>query len=208
MLPHIPVYSDIVECVKMGGTFLDVGCYCGTDLRRLVIDGCPQDKLYGIDLVDHWDLGFELFRDQEKFHATFYEGDILHPNKEMRTLFGEVDIVSAIHLLHNWNWETQVTASCQLSSFGKVGTRVVGYQIGTRDNEQARWDIEKEVTRPMWHTPQTFEKLWSEVGRITETRWQCDSVVRDFEELGHQADETAFLGERAGFLEFIVTRVL
>jgi hypothetical protein len=207
MLPYLPVYSTILKTIKSGGTFLDVGCYCGTDLRQLVIDGCPQNNLYGLDLVNHWDIGFELFRDRGRFQAKFYEGDILNPNANMETLYGKVDIISATHFLHNWDWATQVKACCNISAFSKPGSMVVGHQVGTRNSENARWDKEDEKHKLILHTPNTFVKLWKEVGERTGASWKCEAEVKNWKELGHRPNETAYLGEGAGFLQFVVARV-
>ncbi|KAF2196122.1 hypothetical protein GQ43DRAFT_499744 [Delitschia confertaspora ATCC 74209] len=103
-IPQLPLYTTILmKVVQSGGTLIDVGCYCGTDLRRLIFDAAPQDNLFGTDLVNQWDLGFELFRDQDKLQVKFIEVDILNPNTELEVLNGKMDVISATHFLHNWN---------------------------------------------------------------------------------------------------------
>jgi hypothetical protein len=207
MLRHIPVYPAILACVNSGGTFLDVGCYCGTDLRSLVLDGCPQDNLYGIDLVNHWDLGFSLFQDREKFHVRFIGGDILQPNAETNALKGKIDVIGATHLLHNWDWQTQIRACCNLSGVSKPGTLIVGFQVGTSDAKRAAWDEEDQERVLKMHTPETFETLWKEVGVVTGTQWKSEATLREWEELGYLKQETNYLGESAKLLQFVVTRV-
>lgn len=210
MLPNLPIYCEIVERVKSGATLIDVGCYLGTDLRRLAIDGCPQKNLSGVDLIDHWDLGFELYRDQDNFNATFYQGDILDPNEGMRALFGKVDVICATHLLHNWDWATQVNACCNLVAFSREGSIVVGFQVGTMDPKQAMWERANEGAGPhalVLHTVETFENLWDEVGVKTGTKWKSEAVVRGWEDCGYRRADTAYLGEQAGFLQFVVSRL-
>jgi len=58
------------------------------------MDGAPTANLYGSDIVNHWDLGYELFHDADKFHAHYLESDLLYPSKALRRLQGEIDVVS------------------------------------------------------------------------------------------------------------------
>jgi SAM-dependent methyltransferase len=207
MLPHIPIYSSILSRVQSGGTFLDVGCFTGTDLRRLTLDGCPQTNLYGIDIVNHWDLDYELFNDREKFHAKYMKVDILLPNLEMEALSEKVDILSATHLLHNWDWDTQVRACCNLARFLKEGGMIVGFQVGTADVEKARWERKGEVEVMKFHTPETFERLWVEVERVMGIEWKCEVVLREWEDVCYRREDVRYLGDDARVLQFVVTRV-
>jgi len=79
LLPLSPAYSTIVSHLQSGGSFLDVGYFIGRDLRQLVFDGAPSDRLYDVDIVSHWDVGYNLFRDRDKFQAHIIECDILRP---------------------------------------------------------------------------------------------------------------------------------
>lgn len=69
---------------------LDIGCFVGHDLRRLVFDGAPSDRLYALDIVSHWDVGYSFFRDRDRFEAHFLEADIMHPNADLSKLDGQV----------------------------------------------------------------------------------------------------------------------
>jgi len=89
-----PAYPTILSRLQSGAKLLDIGCYTGTDLRRLAMDGAPTANLYGSDIVNHWDLGYELFHDADKFHAHYLESDLLYPSKALRRLQGEIDVVS------------------------------------------------------------------------------------------------------------------
>ncbi|KAH8651958.1 hypothetical protein BGZ60DRAFT_520072 [Tricladium varicosporioides] len=76
-LCKLPVYPEILRRVKEGEISVDVGCFVGHDLRRLVYDGAPSKNLYGVDIISHWEVGYEMFRDLDHFGATFIEADIL-----------------------------------------------------------------------------------------------------------------------------------
>ena len=104
MLPKSPAYASIIQKLRAGASFLDIGCFIGQDLRRLVADGAPSDRLYAVDVVSHWDVGYDMYRDRDRFSAHFIEADILYPNVELRALMGTVDVVSITHVLHQWDW--------------------------------------------------------------------------------------------------------
>ena len=59
MLPKSPAYASIIQKLQAGASFLDIGCFIGQDLRRLVADGAPSDRLYAVDVVSHWDVGYK-----------------------------------------------------------------------------------------------------------------------------------------------------
>ena len=61
---RLPVYPEILQQVKDGAVVLDVGTFIGHDLRRFVYDGAPSEKLYGVDIVNHFDVGYDFFRDR------------------------------------------------------------------------------------------------------------------------------------------------
>ncbi|KAF1354047.1 hypothetical protein BDV97DRAFT_396832 [Delphinella strobiligena] len=51
-LSELPIYPEVLSRVQSGESFLDVGCCFGQDIRKLVFDGAPSNKIYGSDL-DH-----------------------------------------------------------------------------------------------------------------------------------------------------------
>lgn len=66
-LHRMSIYPEILERVKFGDKFLDLGCALGQELRHLVHDGAPSTNLYGCDLTpDLINVGYDLFND----HAT------------------------------------------------------------------------------------------------------------------------------------------
>lgn len=131
----------------------------GQDLRQLVFDGVVSDHLYDVDIVNFWELGYELFRDKDKFKANFIETDILNPNERSRSLAGKIDIISATHVLHQWNWETQIVAAEQLCVLSKPDSLVVGFQIGTRDGAMKK--MEKGSKWGMKQDLESWEGMWN-----------------------------------------------
>lgn len=74
LIPYInqsPVYPEILGVMKNGGTYLELGCSLGVDIRRLVYDGAPSDKVVGIDIADQSALGYTMFNDIDRLKAKF-----------------------------------------------------------------------------------------------------------------------------------------
>jgi SAM-dependent methyltransferase len=201
----LPVYPEILRRVKEGETLVDVGCFVGHDLRRLVYDGAPSKTLYGVDIVSHWDVGYEMFRDRSHFGATFIEADILSEEMALTSLKGKVDILCVTQVLHQWQWDAQVKVAIVLSTFTMPGSLIVGNQIG---NSLAQEVTLRSVSVPMWrHNPESFEKLWIEVGSKTGTQWEVQSWMRTFEEMSWDPKDGAWMEDGVGIIEFVVKRV-
>jgi hypothetical protein len=50
-------YQEILDRVKNGEQYLDLGCCVGQDIRKLVSDGAPSENTYGSDLkASFWDI--------------------------------------------------------------------------------------------------------------------------------------------------------
>lgn len=204
-IQKLSCYNEILStiCSESGGArFLDIGCYCGTDLRRLWFDGCPQEHLYGADIVDHWDLGHSLYRDKESFRVKFIQTDLLNPSAELLSLAGKISVIGATHLLHNWNWALQVQGVSNMIRISKLGTKIVGFQGGT-----VGAGMEKGGENIAPHSVASFERLWKETGEATETEWHVQAEIRDLEFLQCRYEENSHLGEDFRFMEFVATRV-
>lgn len=208
MLPKSPAYASIIHTLKAGGSFLDIGCFIGQDLRRLVADGAPSDHLYAVDVVNHWDVGYDMYRDRDRFSAHFIEADILYPNAELEALRGRVDVISITHVLHQWDWGGQVKAVEQLVGLSSGrGALVVGFQVGSVGvRERNASGLAKSDA--YWHDPGSFQRMWDEVGREMGTEWRCEARLLRWEEVGWDPKDTEYLGNEARVLEFVVRRVM
>lgn len=206
-LPKLFIYPSLVSSLKAGSKILDIGCYCGTDLRRLLIDGCPQESLYGTDFVNHWEIGFELYRDKATFGIEYVEADILNPNAGLLALSGSFDFVSAVQLLHNWDWATQVRACMSICALTRPGSKVIGNQGGTSSADASTWISPKPKEGIALHSVKSFARMWDEVGRLTNTEWTPETHVEEWEVFGYKRSETQYLGKETGMLQFVVTRV-
>ncbi|GAB7327547.1 hypothetical protein MBLNU13_g11411t2 [Cladosporium sp. NU13] len=204
-LRRLPAYPEIIQRVVQGQVLADIGCFIGHDLRHLVNDGAPARNLYGFDIIDFWDLGFEMFQDRDRFKAHFVQADIMAADSKLAEFKGKLDITYIAQVLHQWNWDGQIEACKRLTSLSKPGSLIVGNQIG---NSTAQAIVLDSIPLPLWrHNEQSFEKLWQEVGVATDTTWECSSWLRNFEEMSWRAEDSAWMEEGACVLEFVVRRV-
>ena len=187
---------------------MDVGCFVGHDLRRLAYDGTPSDHLYGVDIASHWDVGFDMFRDRDKFSAHFIDADTLSDKSpQISELKGKVDIVSALQVTHQWDWDGQVTAAKILSTFIKgPGSMIVGNQIA---GPVAQNVTLKPLQVPMWrHYPESFAKMWEQVGHETGTKWETQTWMRTFPDMEWDLKDAAWMEDGVGIIEFAVKRTV
>jgi hypothetical protein len=91
----------------------------GDDLRQLAYDHAPSDKMYDIDIVNHWDVGFNMYREEGRFKAEFIEADIMDidTNPQLAALAGKIDIISISAVLHQWQWDAHLECAKQLVTF-------------------------------------------------------------------------------------------
>lgn len=209
LTPYIsrsPAYPAILERLEEGATLVDVGCFAGSDLRQLAFSGAPTANLYRIDIVNHWDFGYSIFRDESSFEAHFILADILSSdNPELLVLNGKVDIIIVPALLHQWDWDKQVEVAKKVAAFTKPGSIVVGYQVG---NATAKQFVNQAFQVPRWwHSPTSFRKMWDQVAVETGSRWQTEAWLRSFQHLEWDVTDGAWLDPGGMIIDFVVTRV-
>ena len=173
-------------------------------MRRAVFDGAPSANMIGVDIVNHWEVGFEMFNDRDRFRAKYVEADILqtHNVPMLLALRGKVDIINVSAVLHQWLYEGQLQAAEELVKFSKAGTVIIGYQIG----EIVAREFFLGPAKVYRHNAESFKKFWEEVGRETGTRWTCEAEERTWKYLGWDATDMGWLGKGAIVLNFVITR--
>lgn len=174
-------------------------------MRRLAFDGAPTANLYGVDIVSHWDVGYELYRDRGRFNAHFIETDILSSgNPALEELKGHIDILSVSAVLHQWNWDDQVKAASKFVAFTKPGAILLGYQIG---NIEAKEVTNPALKVPQWrHDPASFAKMWAQVGAATGTTWETEARLHTWEDMGWDPADSAWMEPGDKVIAFVVTR--
>lgn len=107
ILSH-PMYHYISSNLE-DKTILDIGCFMGTDLRQMVVDGADPSKLMGTDISERFfELGNQLYDDKEAPLITFVAGDIAsddildYDNKtgKLARYQSSIDIIHTGSLLH------------------------------------------------------------------------------------------------------------
>ena len=175
-----PTYPNLLARLKAGQTYLDVGCCLGQDLRKLVSDGAPSSEaMYGIDVEPaFFDLGYELFRDREKMHATFLSTDLTRPVvPSIESLQSKIDIISAQSFFHLFTLEDQVTAAIHLARLTKPipGSIIVGRQLGLMEARETT-GLTPETT-VFLHNPDSFTNFWQDVGAATDSKWKVETEI-------------------------------
>ena len=177
-------------------------------MRQLVFDGAPSDKMYGVDIISHWDVGFEMYRDKGRFEARFIEADMLDDtNQALTQLLGEMDIISVSALLHQWDWAGQVRAARRIVKFSRPGVEalVVGHQIG---NVTAKEMTMVGIKAPFYrHNAQSFARMWDQVGEETGTKWMTQARLLTWDDLGWDSTDVAWMMEGDCLIDFVVKRV-
>ncbi|KAA8651056.1 hypothetical protein EYZ11_008393 [Aspergillus tanneri] len=215
-LSHLAFYPRILKHLQSDPTagFLDAGCCIGQEIRSLAHAGIPGSQLYGFDLEPgFFDLGYQLFRDQGRLHATLVAGDLgLEENQYVaselvKTLTGKIDIVWAGSLLHFWDYEGQVDATVRLVRMcrDRKGVVVCGRQMGSLFAGMYTLTglMEKEHYR---HNVQSLKGLWFDVAARTQTKWEVEAQL----EVGETTTSTkdlSFSDANARVVWWCATRV-
>lgn len=184
---------------------LDVGAFLGGDFRQCIFDGAPSDRMYGIDIVSHWDVGYKLYRDRDQFKGKLLVADInADGNPELDALHGKMDIISISAVLHQWDWQKQLSTAKRLVRFssGKDAI-VIGHQVGNLEAQE----IELMNTMTYRHTPDSWANMWKEVGEETGTKWESQARLLTWEDIGWDAEDVAWMEPGARVLDFVVTRI-
>lgn len=67
-------------------------------MRHLANAGVPSENLHGIDIVNFWDLGLEMFNDRDKFNGQFTQADMLADSDaadgKLAGFAGKFDVIS------------------------------------------------------------------------------------------------------------------
>lgn len=178
----------------------------GQDLRRLAADGAPTEKMYATDIEsDFWEVGYDLFRDRGTLKAQFIKADVLDQESALNRLDDRADVVYAGSLLHLFGWEKQVQACKRIVRMSKSGAMALGCQMGHATGEEAEFELAGGSAMYI-HSVESFVKLWQQVGEETGTSWKVEAEVGDWEPLGLEREDIAWMRPGTVLLRFTVIR--
>ena len=154
-----------------------MGCCFGHILRQLAADGAPPANLAGTDLRPEFvELGYELFRDKDRFPARFVTGDMLASPEAggLASLDGKFDMVHTASFFHLFGWDDQVTVGERIVRFFKPGAKalVLGRQVGSPDPPTLE-EYRAKGSGRFHHNVETLQKLWDVIGDRTGTKWRA-----------------------------------
>lgn len=190
-------------------TLLDLGCCLAQDLRRLVFDGVPSERLIGVDLHPEFiEQGYELFRDRETLKAKFITANVLDESTEnpLGKLNNSIDMVHVASFLHLWDWDMQVQLCERIVALlrDRPGGLVFGRQVGTVKPGEYPSRTEKE--KVIWrHDVETFGRMWEVVGSKTGTTWRVDAELKVVD--SNKQRERGWRDEGTRMLRFAVERL-
>ena len=134
-------------------------------------DGAPSTNLYGAELkLDFVTLSYDLFLDKDTFGAHFIQADIFEDGGALDAFVGKMDIVQVGLFLHLFNLEGQTKACERIVTLMKPekGVLILGQQVGATEPKQM---TKEEGSKMYKHNPESFEKMWRDVGEKTGTEW-------------------------------------
>ena len=188
-----PIYQEIVDqCRNEDATVIDFGCCLGQDVRQLIFDGVPLDRIRAYELDSFFiEQGYQLFGDRNRLEEknTIRQGDIFDDQ-----FLDEIHPCSYLYVgsfIHLFDSQTQkevcrrLTRICQ----GAITGRQVGATIPV---ERAR-NIGTQEGKMMCHSPASFTQMWEEV---TNGEWKVE-----YAQLNHLDN-----GERLRQMLFFVVR--
>ena len=196
----------VLDRLKGGQTFLDIGCCMGQDLRRLAVDGAPTANMYATDILgEFWEIGYDLFRDRDSIKAQFLQADILDADSALKALHGKMDVVYVGSVLHLFGWAKQLEIARQLVRLSKVGTAIIGCQVGCKDGGEAPNKMGRDPS--FFHNVESWRKMWRIVEEDTGTHWTVQASVGSLEIIGWVNEDLAWTEPDRLLLQFSLFRI-
>ncbi|KAI9792719.1 MAG: hypothetical protein M1816_001818 [Peltula sp. TS41687] len=181
-LSRSPLYPEVLSRMQQLQTLLDLGCCFGQDVRKLIFDGAPAERIYGSDLRGEFiEIGYDLFRDGDRRRANFFAADVFDRDQpDLKRLEGTVDIIHAASFIHLFDYQGQIDVCKRLVQILRPvkDVLVVGRQTGHLHPGEYKHNA--AVTGTMFrHDDKSFVEMWKRVGVETGTSWRVDIHLRE-----------------------------
>lgn len=178
-----PYYPSLLNRIKNGDSFLDLGCGLGQNVRKIVYDCGPTSTVFGSDLSqDLMNCGYDYFLDKASLESQFFTGNLLSGNDpNFKKMEGTFDVIYATCLYHLWSWDVQLKASIATAKLCKpeAGAVVFGWQVGASPAKEITRNLGKtraDHTTMFRHDEASLRKLWDLVGEGTGTKWTVEAT--------------------------------
>ncbi|KAL8831867.1 MAG: hypothetical protein Q9191_000619 [Dirinaria sp. TL-2023a] len=168
---------------------LDIGCCFAQDIRKLIYDGVPSDRLYGTDFnSDFLELGYELFADKETCAAHFFAANVFQDGEMWDRVRGKMDFIHLGNFLHLFSWDNQLKICKRAIEILKPqkGSIVFGRQTGNLKAQEVENAAsgEKDASMVWRHDAESFKKLWHAAAQETGTQWKLWAELDTGEGMG------------------------
>ncbi|KAI1322044.1 hypothetical protein F5Y16DRAFT_387864 [Xylariaceae sp. FL0255] len=151
--------------------FLDVGTCIGQDIRKLVVDGAPAERLWGADLYPLFiDTGFAFFKDENRLSRDRFvaPANMLltreDPPDALTVLDNKVTIIGITAVFHLFDWADQMLIAdrCMRLLRKDTGAPVllIGAQVGSEEDGSCKRRDDKFRYQ---HNGESWERFWREV---------------------------------------------
>jgi hypothetical protein len=213
---HGPQHSDLTHLSRdtqpyqNGGKCLDLGCCLGQEIRQLVVDGAPSENIYGSDLYGgYFDVGYELFKDQDKLQTTFIEADIFNNASRLTELKGKMNIIYTGALFHLFGLEEQKRIAITVVQLLAPQPRsiVCGQQSGNEKPGEYGRKGDTSGRKSFRHNPQSWKELWEHVGEVTGSKWEVEADLDSPEFVLSVPESNKLIENGPRGLRFVVKRL-
>lgn len=159
-----PLHRELLELLRTGAKYLDVGCCFGQDIRYLRTQpGIDPMNLYGVELRQEFiEMGYEMFLDRESLPSKIAQADVFDDNAWIyRELTGKLSVIHLGYILHLFDYNTQVDMVKRMMRLidRKPGSMIVGKSVGA---EAAGLFVHPTVGEMFRHSMITFREIWEE----------------------------------------------
>ncbi|ORX37826.1 hypothetical protein BD324DRAFT_623461 [Kockovaella imperatae] len=213
-----PIYERILKLgTESNAIFLELGCFFGTDSRRLTYDGWDPSRIVGTDLRPEWfEKGYELFSDKSTCEIKFIPGDIfdsallptsfesgssatidvetLKSLNSLAPLQGHVRAMSAFSFFHLFEEQGQFELAKRVATLisPKKGSIIFGaHQGGIKKGSLSRANSHDPNATRFVHSPESWVDMWeTEIFPSSRDSSVSDGSIR--------VKATAKLVERSG----------
>ncbi|KAK7998349.1 hypothetical protein PG990_010576 [Apiospora arundinis] len=161
---------------------LDIGTCFGQDVRKLVADGVPPERLWASEIEQFLlDLSFRLFKDEDRLRRSQFlsPGDVLaaedDASDKLKVLDGRVTMLHLRAVFHLFTWEQQkrVAHRCLqlLRKDPGVPFLIVGGQVGDLNpGPYVVANLPPDFSNVYRHNEESWLRLWQEV--TDDERWK------------------------------------